>query len=65
VSVQILDASGVAIPGFVLADCEPMVAVDELEAPISCAGDLASLAGLPVQLEFYLMNAQLFGFTLA
>jgi hypothetical protein len=63
VQVQVLDERGQPISGFTTADCEPMT-TDDTAAPLICAGDLSTLTGRPVQLEFGLTNARLFAFAL-
>jgi len=59
--VEIQDADGVAVAGFALADCRPIVG-DAIEYAVRWRGDpeLASLAGKPVRLRFVLKEADLF-----
>ena len=65
VEAQILDENGKPIPGFTLADCQP-IRTDSLAAPVKWQGRLLrELAGVPIHLEFHLRNAQLFAFTLS
>lgn len=64
VRVQITDADGKSIPGFSLADCQPIKA-NSLAAPVIWKEELASLHGRPVRLEFSLQNSRLFAFTIA
>ena len=62
IRVQILDEHGLPLPGFTYADCASM-RHDGFAVPVECAGDFATLAGQPIQLEFYVTNARLFGFS--
>jgi hypothetical protein len=64
VRVQFLDADGASIPGFTTEDCTFIAGEDQLEAPVTCSGNLAKLSGRPIQIVFHLQDAQLFGFTL-
>jgi hypothetical protein len=61
---QLLDAAGAPLPGFALADCEP-ITVDSLAAPLRWKGAPALPAGRPLRLEFSLRNARLYAFDLA
>ncbi len=63
VRVQVLGADGKAIPGFALADCEP-VSADLVAAPLRWKRPLSVLRGQTVRLEFTLRSARLFGFDL-
>ena len=66
VQVELQDAQGVPLPGFALADAEPLYG-DALEQPalwrIEC--DLGALAGTPVRLRFVLKDADLFSLRFA
>jgi hypothetical protein len=61
VEVEIQDEHGAAIPGFTLADVEPLYG-DELDAPVSWKSKarLAELIGKPVRFRFVLNDADLF-----
>ncbi len=65
VLVEILDADGKPLAGFNKHDCDP-VHEDHIRQTISWNGesDLASVAGNPIKLRFYLKNAKLFSFRL-
>ena len=66
VQVELQDAQGVPLPGFALADAEPLYG-DALEQPAlwrkEC--DLGALAGTPVRLRFVLKDADLFSLRFA
>ena len=59
--VEIQTPEGQPIPGFTLADCEP-VEGDKIEAAVQWKGkpDLSALAGQPVRLHFSMLEADLF-----
>lgn len=59
--VEIQTPEGQPIPGFTLADCEP-VEGDKIEAAVHWTGgrDLTALAGQPVRLRFSMLEADLF-----
>jgi len=59
--VEIQRATGEPIPGFGLADCQPLIG-DEIQASVHWKGspDLSYLAGQPVRLRFSLKEADLF-----
>jgi len=61
IRVEIQDASGVALPGFALADCPPVFG-DAIERRVTWTGgpDLGQLAGRPVRLRFELKDADLY-----
>lgn len=61
VKVEIQDASGKAVPGFALGDCEEHFG-DSLERTVVWKNgtDLSSLAGKPVRLRFALKDADLY-----
>ena len=61
VRVQITNANGQPLEGFRFEDCEP-IRSDLLAAPVSWTGDLSSLQGQPVRIEFSLRDAKLFAF---
>ena len=60
---ELQDADGNAVPGFTLADAEP-VSGDEIEQVLSWSGgwDVSALAGVPVRLRFELNDADLYSF---
>jgi len=60
---ELQDADGNAIPGFTLADAEP-VSGDKIEQVLSWSGgwDVSALAGAPVRLRFELNDADLYAF---
>jgi len=62
--VRILDPAGQPIPGFDFADCPP-IRGDAVAHPVRWSEPLPMLRGRPVQLEFTLAKAQLYGFDLA
>ncbi|SKB06397.1 hypothetical protein SAMN02745166_04465 [Prosthecobacter debontii] len=59
--VEIQDVHGTPIPGFSLADCEPVTG-DQIELPVRWKNgqDLAKLAGQPIRLRFTLRDSDLF-----
>lgn len=61
VRVELQDAEGQALPGFALADAQPLTG-DALEQPVRWGpgAHLAALAGRPVRLRFDLLEADLF-----
>jgi len=61
--VRILDAAGKPLPGFDESDGDP-IRGDSLRHAVQWKGDLASVRGKAVRLEFSLRNARLFGFEL-
>ena len=63
VRVQVLGADNKALPGFALADCEPVIA-DSVAAPLRWKRPLSALHGQTVRLEFAVRNARLFAFDL-
>jgi hypothetical protein len=58
--VRLLDSSGSPVDGFDWVNIEG----DHVAHQVSWQGDLSTLADKPVQIEFQLKNAQLFGFTI-
>lgn len=64
IRVQITDAAGQPIAGFTFADCRAITS-DSLAAPVEWTGDLKSLRGRAIRLEFSLKNASLFAFEAA
>lgn len=65
IRVEVLDASGQAIPGFGLAECQPMVG-DSLDQEIRWQkSDLTPLIGRAVRLRFELQEADLFALQFA
>ena len=61
--VRVLNENGQPLPGFGWSDFTP-VNGDSLSHPARWEGDFASLKGRPIQLEFSLVDGQLYGFTL-
>lgn len=61
--VEFQDSNGNAMPGFSLADCEPLFG-DSVERGVRWKGgaDVSSLAGKPVRLRIELRDADLFAF---
>ena len=61
VRCEVLDASGVAIPGFTLNECDAMIG-DKPDAVVSWAGktSLLELADKPVKIRFVMKDADLF-----
>jgi len=62
--VRVLDESGLPILGFSNRDCEPLRG-DLLDQPVRWKGNVASLNGKPVRLEFSLWDAELYGFAIS
>jgi hypothetical protein len=60
---EIRDMAGRAVPGFSLADCQPLYG-DEIEMPVvwKNGADVSLLAGKPVVLHFELKDADLFAY---
>jgi hypothetical protein len=63
VRVQLLAGDAQPITGFTFDDCQPIRA-DSVAAPVRWKGDLATLNAKPVQIEFSLKSARLYGFDL-
>ena len=61
--VQLLDENGTPVPGFSLADCQP-IRDNALAATVEWGRSLDELPEKPVRLEFSLRNARLFAFHL-
>ena len=61
--IRLLDTAGRPLPGFDADDCQP-IRGDLTTHPVRWRASLASLADQPVQLEFLLRDAQLYGFEL-
>lgn len=60
IEVRLLDATGKALPG-----CDGVaLRGDRLDHPVEFGRPLRTLAGVPVQIEFRMREAQLFGFAL-
>lgn len=58
--VELQTADGQALPGYTLADCQPITG-DSIDQVVSWSGrDLSSIAGRPVRLLFELKDADLF-----
>ena len=59
--VELQDADGNALPGFALADCEP-ISGDQISRGVTWKGgsDVSALAGKPVTLRFEMSDADLF-----
>ncbi len=66
VRVEIQDAAGNPLPGFLLDECPPVFG-DSLERQVTWknGGDVGSLAGKPVRLRFLLRDADLYAFQFA
>lgn len=62
--VRLLDEAGRPYPGFDAHDCDPLRG-DLLTHPVRWTAPLSDLKDKPVQLEFLLRDAQLYGFELA
>lgn len=64
VGVAILDDHYRPLPGFGVADCDPVRNTDASAQRLSWRGeaDLSALAGRPIRLRFWLQNARLFAF---
>lgn len=64
-AVEALDESRAPIPGFALADCEPM-RTDAVDHAVRWkSATLASLRGRPVRLRFHVRNARLYSYRVA
>jgi hypothetical protein len=63
VRVEIQDVRGAPVPGYALADCDP-VNGNSVRYAVSWKGknELGALAGKPVRLKFSLRSAKLFAF---
>lgn len=63
VSVELLDQHGKPIPGYTLADCDPVFG-DAIERSVSWKGnsDVSALSGKPVKLRFVLKDTDLYSF---
>jgi len=61
--VRLVDSTGRALPGFDWTDGEP-IRGDSVRHAVRWKGDLASVTGQPVRLEFRLREVHLFGFDL-
>lgn len=61
--LRVLDPSGKPLSGFGEGETEP-IRGDATDHAVRAMGDLASLAGKPVRLEFFLREAELYGFEL-
>lgn len=61
--VEIQDASGEPIPGFTLAECQPLFG-DTLDRVVRWGddSDLAALAGRPIRLRFVIEDADLYSY---
>ncbi|MFM1851214.1 MAG: hypothetical protein RIS54_898 [Verrucomicrobiota bacterium] len=66
IRVELQDEHGAALPGFALADCEPIFG-DALDRPVTWKNqpDLGTLAGRPVKVRFHLRDADLFAYRFA
>jgi hypothetical protein len=62
-AAEVLDQNGKVVPGFALADCEP-IRTSGTRMPLGWRGrsSLESLAGTPVRFRFVLNDARLFAF---
>ncbi|PZF80358.1 hypothetical protein [Jiangella anatolica] len=62
---EILDAAGDPLPGFGLADSNPVTG-DQLKAELTWDGaDFAAIAGQPLRIRFHLTGGDLYSFTVA
>lgn len=63
IKVELQDENGKPIPGFTLADCEPVFG-DTIERPVvwKNGSDVSTLKGKPVQIRFVLTDADLYSF---
>lgn len=63
VRVALLDAQGAELPGFSIAQCDPIKA-DSVRHLVSWEGrtDVSRLAGQPVRLQFEMENAKVYAF---
>ena len=61
--LRVLDPSGKPLAGFGEGEVEP-IRGDATDHTVMTKGDLASLAGRPVRLEFFLRDAEFYGFEL-
>jgi hypothetical protein len=61
IQAELQDFAGKAIPGYTLADCEPIFG-DSIERTVTWkhGGDVSSLSGQIVRLRFALKDADLF-----
>jgi len=63
VAVEIQDAAGKPLPGFALADCQP-ITYDSIDKVMTWkqGGDVSALAGKAVRLRWVLKDADVFSF---
>jgi hypothetical protein len=63
IRIEIQDAAGKPLPGFMLADCPPVFG-DAIERSVTwnTGGDVSALGGKPVRLRFVLRDADLYSF---
>jgi len=61
--LRVLDPSGKPLAGFGEGEIEP-IRGDATDHAVKAKGDLVSLAGRPVRLEFFLSDAEFYGFEL-
>ena len=61
--LRVLDPSGKPLAGFGEGEIEP-IRGDATDHVVKAKGNLACLAGKPVRLEFFLRDAELYGFEL-
>jgi hypothetical protein len=61
--LRVLDPSGKPMAGFGDGEIDP-IRGDATDHAVKAEGNLARLAGKPVRLEFFLSDAELFGFEL-
>jgi hypothetical protein len=66
VQVEIQDAAGNPLPGFRLADCQPLVG-DQIAGTVGWQGapDLGALAEQPVRLRFVMTECDLYSLRFA
>lgn len=60
VRIEIQDAAGKTLPGFTLADCQPLIGDSIAQSVTWTAGSVAPLSGIPVRLRFVMQEADLY-----
>jgi hypothetical protein len=65
-AVELLDGAGAPIPGYTLADCDPIHA-DSVALPVRWVGrtDLTPLMSQAIRIRFHLRSGDLYGFSFA
>lgn len=63
-AVELLDAEGQVIPGFSKADCNPLSRLNATKQKVTWQSgkDIASVAGQPLRIKFYLTGGDLYAF---